>query len=52
MSKYDSRNWDDLDDRGGYKKMKKKKKKNKSKRKPKKQSDYRRKTKYARPQQS
>ena len=49
MSKYNPRNWEDLDDRVGYKKMKKKKKKNKNKRKPKKQSDYRRKANHARP---
>jgi|TARA_B100000424_G_scaffold153185_1_gene117041 hypothetical protein len=40
MSKDNQNMWEDYDEKGGYKKMKKKKKKNRFK-KPKKQSDYR-----------
>ena len=40
MSKNNLNNWQEYDDKGGYRKMKKKKKKGKFK-KPKKQSDYR-----------
>ena len=41
MSKDNLNRWEEYDDKGGYKKIKRKKKKGKFK-KPKKQSDYRR----------
>tara|TARA_R100000008_G_scaffold82476_1_gene66796 strand:- start:424 stop:573 length:150 start_codon:yes stop_codon:yes gene_type:complete len=41
MSKDNLNRWEEYDDKGGYRKIKKKKKKGKFK-KPKKQSDYRR----------